>query len=174
VFGLDSRGARDRLRFTLAGPGGGLDCPQRLDGARAARQLAGLVLGGNVAAWIGFWWFAMWSLLASRRSWRRLYPCAVTTGAFWMGMLAVFSAIFSGVVISYDQKYGPIAIVFGLMSFFIAIEVVLILGAAVGLMWQDRGLSWAAALRKLRRASRPPPPTRHPPGQVKARFPSGD
>jgi membrane protein len=39
------------------------------------------------------------------------------------------------------------------MSFFIAIGVVLILGAAVGLMWQDRGLSWAAAVRKLRRAS---------------------
>jgi hypothetical protein len=27
------------------------------------------------------------------------------------------------------------------------------LGAAVGLMWRDRGLSWAAAVRKLRRAS---------------------
>jgi membrane protein len=69
-----------------------------------------------------------------------------------MDMLAVFSAIFSGMVISYDQKYGPIGIVFGLMSFFIAIGVVRVLGAAVGLMWQDRGLSWAAALRKLRRA----------------------
>lgn len=36
-------------------------------------------------------------------------------------------------VISYDQKYGPIGIVFGLISFFIAIGVVLILGAALGL-----------------------------------------
>ena len=68
-------------------------------------------------------------------------------------MLAVFSVIFSGMVISYDQKYGPIGVVFGLVSFFIAVGVVIILGAAVGLMWQDRGLSWAAALRKLRRAS---------------------
>ena len=68
-------------------------------------------------------------------------------------MLAVFSVIFSGMIISYDQKYGPIGVVFGLVSFFIAIGVVIILGAAVGLMWQDRGLSWAAALRKLRRAS---------------------
>ena len=49
-------------------------------------------------------------------------------------MLAVFSVIFSGMVTSYNQKYGPIGIVFGLMSFFIAIGVVIILGAAVGLM----------------------------------------
>jgi len=68
-------------------------------------------------------------------------------------MLAVFHVIFSGMVITYDQKYGPIGIIFGLMSFFIAIGVVIILGAAVGLMWHDRGMSWAAALRKLRRAS---------------------
>ena len=101
----------------------------------------------------GFWWFTMWFLLAGRVSWRRLYPCAVTTGAFWMGMLAVFAAILSGMVISYDQKYGPIGVVFGLMSFFIAVGVVIILGAAVGLMWQDRGLSFRAAVRKLRRAS---------------------
>jgi membrane protein len=107
----------------------------------------------NIAAVIGFWWFTMWFLLGGRVGWRRLYPCAVATGAFWLGMYAVFSVIFSGMVISYDQKYGPIGIVFGLMSFFIAIGVVITLGAAVGLMWQDRGLSFGAAVRKLRRAS---------------------
>jgi Fusaric acid resistance protein-like len=35
----------------------------------------------------------------------------------------------------------------------IAIGVVIILGAVVGLVWQERGLSFAAAFRKLRRAS---------------------
>ena len=59
-------------------------------------------------------------LPGGRVSWRRLYPCAVATGAFWMAMLAVFSVIFSGMIISYDQKYGAIGIVFALMSFFIA------------------------------------------------------
>jgi membrane protein len=107
----------------------------------------------NIPAFICFWWFTMWFLLAGRVSWRRLYPCAVATAAFWLGMLAVFWWIFSGMVISYDQKYGPIGIVFGLMSFFIAIGVVMTLGAAVGLMWQDRGLSFQAAVRKLRRRS---------------------
>jgi membrane protein len=75
------------------------------------------------------------------------------TGLFWLGMYAVFAVIFSGMVVSYDQRYGPIGIVFGLMSFFIAIGVVITLGTAVGLMWQDRGLSFEAAVRKLRRAS---------------------
>ena len=39
-----------------------------------------------------------------------------------------------------------------LMSFFIAIGVVIILGAVAGIVWQDRGLSFGAAFRKLRRA----------------------
>jgi membrane protein len=39
------------------------------------------------------------------------------------------------------------------LSFFIAIGVGITLGAAVGMMWHDRGLSFGAALRKLRRAS---------------------
>jgi hypothetical protein len=33
-----------------------------------------------------------------------------------MGMLGVFSVIISGMVVSYDQKYGPIGIVFALMA----------------------------------------------------------
>jgi membrane protein len=107
----------------------------------------------NPVSFVFYWWFTMWFLLAGTVSWRRLLPCAVATGACWAGLEAVFSAIFSGMVISYDQKYGPIGVVFGLMSFFIAIGVVIILGAAVGLMWHDRGLSFRAAVRKLRRAS---------------------
>ena len=55
-------------------------------------------------------------------------------------------------VISNDRKYGPVGVVFALMSFFIAIGVVIILGAVVGIAWQDRGLSFRAAFRKLRRA----------------------
>jgi membrane protein len=107
----------------------------------------------NIPAFIGFWWLTMWFLLAGRVDWRRLLPCAVATGAFWLGMLVVFHFIFSGMVISYDQKYGGIGVVFALMSFFIAIGVVITLGAAVGMMWHDRGLSFGAAIRKLRRAS---------------------
>ena len=43
--------------------------------------------------------------------------------------------------------------VFAPMAYLIAISVVIILGAVAGLVWQERGLSFAAACRKLRRAS---------------------
>ncbi|MEU8927396.1 hypothetical protein AB0D10_41865 [Kitasatospora sp. NPDC048545] len=66
----------------------------------------------NVPAIMAFWWFTMWFLLARRVAWRRLVPCAVATGAFWMGMLLVFHFTFSGIVVGDDQKYGPIGVVF--------------------------------------------------------------
>lgn len=100
---------------------------------------------------VGFWWFSMWLLLAGRLSWRRLLLCGVATGACWAGMVAVFSVIFSGMIVSYDRKYGAIGVVFAFMSFFIAIGVVLILGAVLGLVWQERGMSFRAAVTKLRR-----------------------
>ena len=115
--------------------------------------------GGPVLLWIvglvlftGFWWLTIRLLLGGRVSWRRLFPCAVATGLFWVGMLLVFSFIFSGIVISEDQKYGPVGTVFALMSWMIAIGVVIILGAVTGLVWQERGMSFRAAFRKVRRA----------------------
>jgi membrane protein len=104
-------------------------------------------------AWfIGFWWLTMWLLLAGRVSWRRLFPCALATGVFWLGMEIVFRVIMSGMVVSEDKEYGPIGIIFAIMSYLIAIGVVIILGAVVGLVWQERGLSFTGAFRKLRRA----------------------
>ena len=47
-------------------------------------------------------------------------------------MEVVFSIIFSNMVISDDNKYGPIGVVFALMSWLIAIGVVIILGAVAG------------------------------------------
>jgi membrane protein len=85
-----------------------------------------------------FWWFTMWFLLAGRLRWRELLPAAVATGIFWLGMEAVFNAVFSGIVINNNDLYGPIGIVFALLSWLIAIGVVIILGAVVGMVWNDR------------------------------------
>ena len=153
AFELDSRGARDMFRRLIwlavlvgcaalagwAGPG--------------LRGAGGPVLLGVVGlvVFTGFWWFTMWFLLAGRISWRDLFPSAVATGLFWLGMEAVFSVIFSGMVTSYDKKYGPIGVVFALMSWLIAIGVVIILGAVAGIVWHERGLSFRAAVNKLRR-----------------------
>jgi membrane protein len=66
-------------------------------------------------------------------------------------MEVVFSIIFSSTVISDDKKYGSIGVVFALMSWLIAIGVVIILGAVAGVVWRERSLSFSAGLRKLRR-----------------------
>jgi hypothetical protein len=70
-----------------------------------------------------------------------------------VGMEVVFWFFFSGIVISDAKKFGPIGVIFAaLLSYLAAIGVVVILGAVVGLAWQERGLSFTAVLRELRRA----------------------
>jgi membrane protein len=98
----------------------------------------------------GFWWFTIWFLLAGRMAWRDLLPSAVATALCWIGMEVVFSVIFSSTVIADDKKYGPIGVVFALMSWLIAIGVVIILGAIAGLVWRERNLSFSRAWRTLR------------------------
>ena len=44
----------------------------------------------------GYWWLTMWFLLSRRVSWRALFPSAIATALFWVGMEVVFSFIFSG------------------------------------------------------------------------------
>jgi membrane protein len=65
-------------------------------------------------------------------------------------MLAVFSVLFSAMVVSEDHEYGPIGLVFALMTFLIAIGVVIVLGAVVGPGGQERALSLRAAFKKMR------------------------
>ena len=152
AFELESRGARDMPAAGLAGRAGGLLGAGRLGRARAARPGGPVLLAVvGLVVLTGFWWFTIWFLLAGRISWRDLFPAAVATAVFWVGMEAVFSVIFSGMVASYDKKYGPIGVVFALMSWLIAIGVVIILGAVAGIVWQERNLSFRAAFRKLRR-----------------------
>jgi membrane protein len=92
----------------------------------------------GLIAFTGFWWFTMWLLLAGRISWRDLFPAALATAICWVGMEVVFSFIFSSTVIADNKKYGPIGVVFALMSWLIAIGVVIIIGAVVGVVWLER------------------------------------
>jgi membrane protein len=151
VFGLDSRTTRDMPRALIWLVllvawlfVSGLAGPRVRAGGPAEFAIVGLVV------FTLFWWLTMWLLLAGRIPWRRLLPCAVATGVFWLGMEAFFAVISSGMVTSDDQQYGPIGTVFAIMSYLIAIGVVVILGAVTGLVWQERGLSFRAAFRQLR------------------------
>jgi membrane protein len=153
IFGLDPRGARDLPRkLIMLGLVVGWLFLGALVGpsVRAAGPVAfGIVV---LVGFTGFWWFTMRFLLAGRIPSRRLFPSAVATGLCWLGMVAVFSATFSGMVISSYDRYGPIGIVFDIMSYLLAIGVVIILGAMVGIVWHERGLSLRAAFGNLRRA----------------------
>jgi membrane protein len=153
AFDLDRRkGDMLRALIWLAVLGGGMFVAGWA--GPGVRDAAGPVLFGviGVAVFTCFWWFTMWFLLAGRTSWGDLFPAAVATAVFWVGMEAVFAVVFSGMVISNDEKYGPIGIMFSLLSWLIAIGVVIILGAVAGIVWHERGLSFRAAASKLRRA----------------------
>lgn len=116
----------------------------------------GVVVGGPVLFGVisfmfvvAFWYFTMWLLVGSRVTWRSFVPPAVATSVCWPG-LGVFSKFFfSGTVIGDHHEYGPIGAVFALMSWLIAIGVVIILGAVVGIVWLERDLSLAGAIRRV-------------------------
>jgi membrane protein len=140
AFGAEGRGITDKPRQILW-----------LGAAVAAAVLSGWAqpwlrdVGGpalvGVASLVGstaFWWFSMWLLLAGRLTWRQLFPSALATGICWLGMEIVFLLIMSNMITSNYLKYGPIGLVFALMAFLIAIGVVIILGAIVGVAWRER------------------------------------
>jgi len=99
---------------------------------------AGLVELVTFAIWAPFFWWTMHFLLAGRVPWRRLLPSAILTGAFYVG-LGVFSKFyFSSTIISDSRTYGTIGAVFGILTWFVAIGAVIILGAVGGVVWEDR------------------------------------
>lgn len=85
-----------------------------------------------------FWWFSMWLLLAGKLGWRELFPSALATGICWLGMVIVFRLTLSTTIASNYRKYGSAGVVFAIMTLLIAIGVVIILGALLGLAWRER------------------------------------
>ena len=92
----------------------------------------------TVAIMAPFYWWTMHFLLAGGVPWRKLLPSALVTGVFYGG-LGVFSKFyFSETIISDSKTYGTIGAIFGIMTWFIAIGAVIILGAVAGAAWEDR------------------------------------
>jgi membrane protein len=143
AFDLPHRGMKDilhRLAWLAVLIGSSLLTGWAGPGLRHAGGLALLAVVGLIWS-TGFWWVTMRILLAGRISWRKLFPPACATGVLYVAMEAVFSLFFSAMVISDDTRYGPIGIIFALLSYLIAIGVVVILGAVAGLVWQGRSPS---------------------------------
>jgi membrane protein len=53
-------------------------------------------------------------------------------------MQLVFKFTFSSMVVSDYEKYGQTGVVFALMAWLVAIGVVIILGAVIGVAWGER------------------------------------
>jgi membrane protein len=96
-----------------------------------------LGLGNLVIATALFWW-GLHFLLHGRESWRRVFPAALATGVFWVGLGAFASFYFSSTLISDSHLYGTIGVVFTFITWFIAMGAVLTLGAVVGHVWVIR------------------------------------
>jgi membrane protein len=75
-------------------------------------------------------------LLAGRVAWRRLARPALVTGVFWIGLAGFSAAVFSSTIVSDSRLYGTIGVVFTLLTWFIAIGAVVVLGAALGATWE--------------------------------------
>jgi len=94
-----------------------------------------------------FFWLGMHLLLGGRVAYRQLIVPAVVTSLFFLGLGAFSAAFLSDGVISNDREYGPIGVVFIMMTWLLAVGVVFILGPVVGVALQER---WAR--RQARRA----------------------
>jgi len=85
-----------------------------------------------------FFWWTMHFLLAGRVRWRTLLLSAIFTGVLYGG-LGVFSKFYlSDTIIADSKTYGTIGAIFGIMTWFIAIGAVIILGTVAGVAWEDR------------------------------------
>ena len=111
---------------------------ESLVGRPAREASVGLVELFTITTFIPFTWWTMHFLLGGRVGWRRLLPAAIATGVFSAG-LGVFSTLyFSSSIISDSKTYGTIGAVLSLVTWFIAIGSVIILGAVAGAVWNDR------------------------------------
>jgi membrane protein len=94
----------------------------------------------ELATYAGVAAFFLWTmhfLLAGRVSWRLLVRPAIVTALLWIVLDVFASVYFSKELVSDSRLYGPIGVVFSLMTWFIAIGAVILLGAVAGATWDQ-------------------------------------
>jgi membrane protein len=108
---------------------------RELRGSPARPEVWGLA---DFAVLTLFFWWTIHFLLAGREPWRRVFRAALTTALFWVGLGAFSAVYFSSTITSDDKLYGVVGVVFDLVTWFIAVGAVLVLGAVVGAVWENR------------------------------------
>jgi len=104
------------------------------------RHTGGLVLYGLLSLVVLTLFFAwtMHFLLDGRVAWSRVARPAFVTALLWLGLAAFSAAYFSSAVVSDSRLYGTIGVVFSLLTWFIAIGAIVVLGAVIGVVWDER------------------------------------
>ena len=119
---------------------------------RGVPALAAIVSFALLAA---FFWLGMYLLLSNRVPFRRLIVPAVVTSLFFLGLGAFSAAFLSDAIIANDKEYGPIGVIFIIMTWLLATGVVFILGPVVGLSIEER-LEERRRKRAVESAASPP------------------
>jgi membrane protein len=123
---------------------------RRRDQRTTTNQPAGPVLLGLVdfVHLTLFFWWSIHFLLAGRESWTRVGASAVATAVFWMGLGVFASFYLSSTLVSDSRLYGEIGVVFTLVTWFIAMGAVIMLGAVAGAVWQRRRARHAGSSKR--------------------------
>jgi membrane protein len=114
----------------------GFVAPHVGDGVR----LAGYRLV-EAATLVAYFAWTMRFLLRASVPWRRLVVPAVFTSVCWVGLRGFAALYFSPTVVSDGHTYGTVGVVFTLLTWFIAIDAVVLLGAIIGAAVQRRAAS---------------------------------
>jgi membrane protein len=140
AFGQKRRGWRDSLRYlTWVGVLFGVLVAESVISGPVHASLG--PIGEGFVTYVGvaaFFWWTMYFLLAGRVSGRILVRPALVTALLWIGLDLFSSAYFSSEIVSDSSLYGKIGVVFSLLTWFIAIGAVIVLGTAAGATWEER------------------------------------
>jgi membrane protein len=121
---------------------------------------------------IGWAWWTQYLLLGGRIPWRPLLPGAVVIGVGLVGLRLGADVVLSPAITNHYREYGPLGIVFVMLSWFVAFSVVLLGGAVLGhLLVMARTLTPAASAPDGTDPDAPPRASNAPPDPAPAGSP---
>jgi membrane protein len=140
AFGQEHRGWRDVFRYlTWVGVLFGVLVAESVISGPVRASLGpvgqAFVTYAGIAA---FFWWTMYFLLAGRVRGRILVRSAILTALLWIGLDIFSSTYFSAAIVSDNRIYGKIGVAFTLLTWFIAIGAVIVLGTTLGATWEQR------------------------------------
>jgi membrane protein len=141
IWGLPRRGMRDLWRPVLWIPSlvcvtGAIAASGAIAAGPAGALLTGVIEFPLIFGWT---WWTQHFLLAGRVRWRALVPGAVATTVALVASSVITAFWLSRAVTSNSDRYGPIGVVFVLMSWLTMFSLTMVGGALVGhTLWRRR------------------------------------